>query len=72
MHEHDASDFAELAETLQAAPTPTETAEDIVRYVRSELGADQAGISVVRSRNQVETIAPSAPLSRSWTSCKSN
>ena len=62
MHDHDALDFAELAASLQAAPTPTETAEDIVRYVRAQLDADHAGISVIRPRGQIETIAPSDPL----------
>ena len=62
MHDHDALDFAELAATLQSAPTPTETAEDIVGYVRAQLDADQAGISVIRSRSRLETIAPTGPL----------
>jgi GAF domain-containing protein len=62
MYDHDALDFAELAETLQSAPTPTETAEDIVRYVRAQLDADQAGISVIRSHSRLETIAPTHPL----------
>jgi|RhiMetdeSRZDD1v2_1073273.scaffolds.fasta_scaffold182557_2 ANTAR domain/GAF domain len=61
MHDHDALDFAELAATLQSAPTPTETAEDIVRYVRAQLDADHAAISVVRSRSRIETIAPTDP-----------
>jgi GAF domain-containing protein len=62
MHDHDALDFAELAAALQSSPTPTETAEDIVRYVRTQLDADQAGISVIRSRGRLETIAPTDPL----------
>ena len=62
MHNHNALDFAELAATLQAAPTPTETAEDIVGYVRAQLDADQAAISLISSRNQLETIAPTDPL----------
>ena len=62
MHDHDALDFAELAATLQAAPTPTETAEDIVGYVRAQLDADHAGISVIRQRRRLETIAPTDPL----------
>ena len=62
MHNHTALDFAELAATLQAAPTPTETAEDIVGYVRAQLDADQAAISLISSRNQLETIAPTDPL----------
>ena len=62
MHDHDAFDFAELAATLQAAPTPTETAEDIVRYVRAQLDADHAGITIIRQRHRLETIAPTDPL----------
>ncbi len=58
MYHYDALDFAEMAASLQSAPTPTETAEDIVRYVRAQLDADQAGISVIRSRSRLETIAP--------------
>ena len=58
MYHYDALDFAEIAASLQSAPTPTETAEDIVRYVRAQLDADQAGISVIRSRSRLETIAP--------------
>ena len=61
MHTHDALDFAELAATLQSAQTPIETAEDIVRFVRAQLGADRAGISVIR-RNRLETIAPTDRL----------
>src|SRR5262245_37794050 len=62
MHDHDALDFAELAASLQAAPTPTETAEDIVGYVQAQLDADHAGISIIRRRQQLETIAPTDPL----------
>jgi hypothetical protein len=64
MRDHDALDFAELAATLQAAPTPTETAEDIVRYVRAQLDADQAAISIIRSRSRLETVAPTDPLAQ--------
>ena len=62
MHDHNALGFAELAATLQSAPTPTETAEDIVRYVRAQLNADQAGIALIRPRHRMETIAPTDPL----------
>ena len=62
MHNHDAHDFAELAANLHAAPTPTETAEDIVGYVRAQLDADQAGITIIRPRDPFETIAPTDPL----------
>ena len=62
MHTHNALDFAELAASLHAAPTPIETAEDIVRYVRAQLDADQAAISIIRSRSRLETVAPTDPL----------
>jgi len=62
MHDHDALDFAELAASLQAAPTPTETAEDIVGYVQAQLVADHAGITVIRHRQRLETIAPTDPV----------
>ena len=62
MHDHDPLEFAELAATLQAAPSPTRTAEDIVRYVRAQLDADLAGISLIRHRGRLETIAPTDPL----------
>jgi hypothetical protein len=72
MRDHDALDFAELAATLQSAPTPTETAEDIVRYVQTQLDADQAAISIIRTRNKLETIAPTDPAPNSSTSCNPN
>jgi hypothetical protein len=62
MCDHDALDFAELAATLRAAPTVTETAEDLVGYVRAQLDADHAGISIIRPRDPFETIAPTDPL----------
>jgi len=62
MHDHDALVFAELAASLQSAPTPTETAEDIVRYVQAQLDADEAAICVIRSRKQLKTIAATGPL----------
>ncbi len=62
MQSHDALAFAELAASLQSAPTPTETAGDIVSYVRAQLDADQAGISVIGSRSRLTTTAPTAPL----------
>lgn len=53
----DAMEFARIAQTLQAAPTPTETAEQIVNYVRDQLDADHAGITLMRPRGRFETIA---------------
>ena len=53
----DAMEFARIAQALQAAPTPTETAEQIVAYVRDQLDADHAGITLIRTRGRFETIA---------------
>jgi GAF domain-containing protein len=52
----DPMEFARIAETLREAPTPTHTAEDIVAYVRHQLYADHAGITLIRGR-QLETAA---------------
>ena len=52
----DPMEFARLAEALRAAPTPTRTAEDIVAYVRHQLYADHAGITLIRDR-RLETVA---------------
>jgi len=62
MLDHDALEFAKLAERLQAAPTPTATAEDIVGYVRDQLDADHASITLIRRGGRLDTIAPTGPL----------
>jgi GAF domain-containing protein len=56
--EFDAQEFVELAEILQAAPTPTETAEEVVGYIRDQLDADHAGIILIRPRRRLESVAP--------------
>jgi GAF domain-containing protein len=53
----DPREFARIAEALQAAPTPTQTAEQIVGYVRDQLDADHAGITLIRPRGRLETVA---------------
>lgn len=53
----DAMEFARIAQALQAAPTPARTAEQIVDYVRDQLDADHAGITLVRAGGRLETIA---------------
>lgn len=60
--ESDALEFARIAEALQAAPTPTRTAEEIVDYIRDQLDADHAGITLIRGRKRLQTIAASDPL----------
>jgi hypothetical protein len=62
MHDHDALDFAEVAASLQSALTPTETAEDFVRYTQAQLDADHVAVSIIRAGNQLETVAPTDPL----------
>lgn len=58
----DPLEFARIAESLQAAPTPTRTAEQIVDYVRDQLDADHAGITMIRAGGRLETIAPTDSL----------
>jgi GAF domain-containing protein len=60
--EFDARAFVELAETLQSAPTPHRTAEEIVGYIRDQLDADHAGITLIRPRRRLETVAATDPL----------
>jgi GAF domain-containing protein len=52
----DPLELAHIAETLQAAPTPGHTAEEIVDYVRGQLDADHAGLTLIR-KTGLETIA---------------
>ncbi len=58
----DALEFAKIAEALQAAPTPTQTAEQIVDYLRDQLDADHAGITMIRARGRLETVAATDSL----------
>lgn len=58
----DAQSFAELAASLHSAPTPVQTAEQAVAYARQQLDADHAGITLIRSRNRLQTIAPTDEL----------
>jgi ANTAR domain-containing protein/GAF domain-containing protein len=55
-------EFADLAETLHAAPTPDRTAEQVVSYARQQLDADYGGITLIRRGGRLETIAPTDPL----------
>jgi GAF domain-containing protein len=58
----DAMEFARIAQALQAAPTPTRTAEQIVDYVREQLDADDAGITVIGTRGRLRTVAATDSL----------
>lgn len=53
----DPMEFARIAEALRTAPTPTHTAEQIVDYVRDQLAADHAGITMIRGARKLQTIA---------------
>jgi hypothetical protein len=48
----DPEEFARIAVELEAAPTPVRTAEQIVAYVREQLDADHAGITLIRGRGR--------------------
>lgn len=56
----DVRTFARLAERLQADPTPSSMAEDVIGYLRVQLEADHASITVVHSDRELETIAASS------------
>ncbi|WP_165949364.1 GAF and ANTAR domain-containing protein [Kribbella turkmenica] len=58
----DPMEFARIAQALRAAPTPTQTAEEIVDYVRRQFNASHAGLTLIRARRRLETIAPTDPL----------
>jgi GAF domain-containing protein len=60
--ELDPMEFARIAQALRAAPTPTRTAEEIVNYVCRQLNASHAGLTLIRARRRLETIAPTDPL----------
>jgi hypothetical protein len=58
----DPMEFARIAKTLQVAPTPTQTAEEIINYVCDQLDADHAGITLIRARGRLETVAATDPV----------
>src|SRR5262245_55577665 len=60
--ESDALEFAKLAEALQAAPTPAATAQEIVEFVRAQLDANYAGLTLIRARRRLETVAATGEL----------
>jgi GAF domain-containing protein len=53
----DPAEFARIAETLRSAPTPARTAKDIVDYIRDQLDASLAGVTLIRSGQKLETCA---------------
>jgi GAF domain-containing protein len=54
--------FAELAEALQAAPTPVQTAEQVISFAAHQLDADYGGIVLIHRGGRLETIAATDPL----------
>ena len=60
--ESDALEFAKIAEALHAAPTPAATAQEIVEYVREQLDADHAGLTLIRSGGGLDTVASTDDL----------
>jgi hypothetical protein len=62
MADVDVVKLARFAERPQADPTPTSTAEDVIGYLRMELGVDHASITIIRTDHELQTIAPSGPI----------
>jgi GAF domain-containing protein len=61
--EFDAREFAELAATMQAESTPTETAEQVVAFARQQLDADHAGITLIASGGRgLRSLASTDPV----------
>ena len=46
---------------MHAAPTPVRTAEEVVHYACEHLQADDGGITLIRARGRLQTIAPTSP-----------
>lgn len=57
-----ASEFTVLVEHLHEAPDPVQTAEEAVSYAAEQLGADHAGITLIRSGRRLQTVAPTDSL----------
>jgi GAF domain-containing protein len=60
--EFDAMEFARIAGDLQAAPTPSRTAEQAIDYMCDQLDAEYAGITLIRGGDRLETVAATDPL----------
>lgn len=57
-----ARELAVLAERLHHAPNHAQTAAEVVAYACQQLGADHAGISLIRGGGKLETVAPTHPI----------
>lgn len=58
----DAQEFADLAQALSTAGTTERTADQVVDHALSALGAAYGGITLIRAKGRLETIAPSDEL----------
>src|SRR5579875_1978153 len=58
----DPREFADLAQALGSARSMEQTADQVVEHARAALGADYGGITLVRPRRRLQTIAPSDEL----------
>jgi GAF domain-containing protein len=58
----DPLELTRIALALRAAPTPAATAEEIVSYVHRQLDASHAGLTLIRPRRRLETIAQTDPV----------
>ena len=57
-----ARELARLAERMHQAPDPEHTASQVVDYALQQLGADHAGITLIRRGRRLETVAPTDPV----------
>lgn len=55
----DPREFADLATSLGAAQTTEQTADQVVEHALAALDAHYGGLTLIRGRTQLETIAPS-------------
>lgn len=62
MNRMDPQEFAELAQRLSRAETTQHTAEQVIEHACAALNADHGGITLIRGRGRLETIAPSDGL----------
>lgn len=57
-----ARELAALVERLHGAPDTVETAQQVVAYAREQVGADWAGITLIRKGGRLQTVAPTDAL----------
>jgi len=60
----DAQEFADLAQSLHAAGTTQQTADQVVEHALTALGASYGGITLLRAAGRLETIAASDEIVR--------